>query len=140
MNGTLMGAIVIVVAFLLIVVIMNWEFLSPDVEHANIQFKHFAEMYWVNPNKWQFHKRTVVYNFDTVLGFNLIDRVKYSLWRKHLISERKKNDFNRDVLAVVQDCKKDIDKLEKDAEEEIEKAKEITERINEHWKRNGGNN
>ena len=112
---------------------------------AYLKFNEWKKYYALAPDEWELiwfaPKRTIKDRqglWDTVyINFGFIGNIRYVLFKHNMENKYKKNkatqssqDNLRYVLEAVQ---RDIDKIQKKAEEEINKAKEETDKIRESY-------
>lgn len=112
---------------------------------THLKFKEWEKYYILAPDEWRllwFAPRRFITdkfgNRDTVcINFGFIGNIRYVLFKHNMDNKYEKNksaqrsqDNLRYILEAVQG---DIDKLQKQAEEEINKAKEETDKIRESY-------
>ena len=112
---------------------------------AHLKFNEWKKYYILAPDKWRltwFAPRRFITDKhgtrDTVyINFGFIGNIRYVLFKHNMDNKYEKNksaqhsqDNLRYVLEAVQG---DIDKIQKKAEEEINKAKEETDKIRESY-------
>ena len=95
-----------------------------------LKFNQFKKFYSINPGKYDLCDYTVIRRdsyksgFPThVIKFNIIDTLRYMHFRKEIEKNRANDYMNnkmKEYLSFVQD---DIDELNQEAQEAIEKAK-----------------
>lgn len=108
---------------------------------AHLKFNEWKKYYVLAPDEWELRwfapRRTIRDKkgvWDTVyINFGFIGNIKYVFFKHNMKKRRKKDktvqnsqDSLRYILEAVQG---DIDKIQKKAEEEINKAKEETDKI-----------
>lgn len=99
-----------------------------------IKYKDFMNIYKINPKKYTLMDNYVrIYGRDIGFSFGFFDYYKYKLFRKRKskIEERKAiNKKQQEMLKVIiQEVEKDIDTYKNKSKDEIEQAREITEKI-----------
>ena len=95
-----------------------------------LKFSQFKKFYSINPGKYDLWDHTVIRRdsyksgFPTYrIKFNIIDTLRYMHFRKEIEKNRANDYMNnkmKEYLSLVQD---DIDELNQEAQEAIEKAK-----------------
>ena len=116
-----------------------------NINWTHLKFNEWKKYYILAPDKWRllwFAPRRFITdkfgNRDTVcINFGFIGNIRYVLFKHNMDNKYEKNksaqrsqDNLRYILEAVQG---DIDKLQKQAEEEINKAKEETDKIRESY-------
>lgn len=112
---------------------------------ARLKFKDWKKYYTLAPNEWNLkwfapsrtiRKENVVWDF-VYINFGFIGNIKYVFFKYNMKNKRKKDvilqnsqDSLRYVLEAVQG---DIDKIQKKAEEETNKAKKEIEKVRESY-------
>lgn len=108
---------------------------------AHLKFNDWKKYYILAPDKWELlwfaPKRTVRTKnqvWDTVyINFGFIGNIRYIFFKYNMNNKRKKDELlqnSQDSLRyILEAVQGDIDKIQKEAEEEINKAKEETDKI-----------
>ena len=111
---------------------------------AYLKFNDWKKYYILAPNEWKltwFAPKRVIRDkngsWDEVyINFGFIGNIKYVFFKYDMKNRQKKEKFNKNsqdnlryVLEVVQG---DIDKIQKEAEEEINKAAETSKKVKEN--------
>ena len=112
---------------------------------AHLKFNEWKKYYVLAPYEWEltwFAPKRTIRNKNGVwdmvyINFGLIGNIRYVFFKYNMKNRRKKNktiqnsqDSLRYILEAVQG---DIDKIQKKAEEEINKAKKETDKIRESY-------
>ena len=97
-----------------------------------LKFSQFKKFYSINPRKYNLWTYTVVrrdgFKSGYVIKFNIIDTFRYIHFKKQIEKNRDNECMNnkmKEYLSLVQD---DIDELNQEAQEAIEKAKREVEK------------
>ena len=127
--------------------IIDWikEYRKDWHSWTHLKFNDWKKYYVLALDEWELTwfapKRTVRdnkgYRNTVYIDFGFIGNIRYVLFKHNMENRRRKNkaaqssqDNLRYVLEAVQ---RDIDKIQKQAEEEINKAKEETDKIRESY-------
>ena len=99
-------------------------------QYLQLKFSQFKKFYSINPGKYDLCDHTVIRRDSYrngfpkyVIKFNIIDTLRYMHFKKEIEKNRANDYMNnkmKEYLSFVQD---DIDELNQEAQEAIEKAK-----------------
>ena len=127
--------------------IIDWikEYRKDWRSWTHLKFNEWKKYYILAPDEWElawFAPKRVIRDkhgtWDTIyINFGFIGNIRYVFFKHNMENKRRKDkaaqssqDNLRYVLEAVQ---RDIDKIQKQAEEEINKAKEETDKIRESY-------
>lgn len=127
--------------------IIDWikEYRKDWHSWTHLKFNEWKKYYILAPDEWEltwFAPKRVIRDkhgtWDTIyINFGFIGNIRYVFFKHNMENKRRKDkaaqssqDNLRYVLEAVQ---RDIDKIQKQAEEEINKAKEETDKIRESY-------
>lgn len=112
---------------------------------AHLKFNDWKKYYILAPDEWELTwfapKRTIRDKngvWDMVyINFGFIGNIKYVFFKYDMKNRRKKEKFNKNsqdsLRYILEAVQGDIDKIQKKAEEEINKAKKETDKIRESY-------
>lgn len=112
-----------------------------DDQCIELDYKHWEEIYFVNPDRWDIWERGPIY--DTWLGsskkiicFSPLDFIRYkSFYRAYYKGIKKKdkerkNDFmKKQTIAFIEEVEKDIQKQKEEAERRIQEARNLASKV-----------
>lgn len=109
----------------------EWEYIK---NLPKIKYKDFINIYKINPKKYTLMDNHVrIYGRDIGFSFSFFDYYKYKFFikRKSKIEEKDvRNKKKQKMLkSIILEVEKDIETYKKKSKDEIEQAREITERI-----------
>lgn len=104
------------------------------MELPKIKYKYFINMYKINKKKYILNDEFVkIYGKDVAFSFSFFDYYRYVLFRREesKAKEEEYRDIERQRMlkSIIQEVEKDIETYKKKSKDEIEQAREITERI-----------
>lgn len=121
-----------------------WKFIAyvcyrggiPSKKSTKMKWKMIKDIYKVNPDRWHYEYlnykdfyKQLTYDNDTVIVLSFF---AYQLLRfyflKNCLSESK-IESNENLKRVLRNAQKDIDNKKKEAEQQIETAREINEQV-----------
>ena len=112
---------------------------------AHLKFNEWKKYYILAPDEWRltwFAPKRVIRDkmdlWDTVyINFGFIGNIRYVLFKHNMDNKYEKNkaaqNSQNNLRYVLEAVQGDIDKIKKKAEEEINKAKEETDKIRESY-------
>lgn len=136
------------ILYLLFVMILSafniflWPVEDEDNHHPKLSYKQFIDYYWINPDKWILYDNYVQYNYYNYrtksFSFSFVDQIKYQKFKRNIEKTKKKMEWskahNESYRILLEGVQKDIDKLRKQSEDELNQAtktmKEVKERLN----------
>ena len=92
-------------------------------QYLQLKFSQFKKFYAINPNSYKLHDYVVSKGGICVIKFNLIDTLRYIHFKKQIEKNKanaRMDNRMKEYLCAVQH---DIDELNQEAQEAIEKAK-----------------
>ena len=92
-------------------------------QYLQLKFSQFKKFYAINPNSYKLHDYVASKGGICVIKFNLIDTLRYIHFKKQIEKNRanaRMDNRMKEYLCAVQH---DIDELNQEAQEAIEKAK-----------------
>ena len=125
----------------------NWikEFHKDWHRWAHLKFSEWKKYYVLTPEEWELRwfapRRTIRDKYGTLdtvyINFGFIGNIRYVFFKHNIKDKRRKNEIaenSQDNLRyILEAIQGDIDKVRKKAEEEINKAKEETDKIRESY-------
>ena len=92
-------------------------------QYLQLKFSQFKKFYEINPSSYKLHDYVASKGGICVIKFNLIDTLRYIHFKKQIEKNKanaRMNNRMKEYLCAVQH---DIDELNQEAQEAIEKAK-----------------
>ena len=92
-------------------------------QYLQLKFSQFKKFYAINPSSYKLHDYVASKGGICVIKFNLVDTLKFIHFKKQIEKNRanaRMNNRMKEYLCAVQH---DIDELNQEAQEAIEKAK-----------------
>ena len=92
-------------------------------QYLQLKFSQFKKFYAINPNSYKLHDYVASKGGICVIKFNLIDTLRYIHFKKQIEKNKanaRMDNRMKEYLCAVQH---DIDELNQEAQEAIEKAK-----------------
>lgn len=99
----------------------------------------FRKIYKINPNKWSFKEkyademRHLYYDEHTRVKLSFLAFLWFLYYQATKTTQEKKRNHRNAMIAILSDCQKDIERLKKRSEQEIQLAIKKQKEIFERW-------
>ena len=109
--------------FCMTTLLYDWDNYSRD--YIRMKFKTFLSFYAINPDRWRLYCDCIEYcPNNTSFGFNLIDWVRYKIWKRRLNKWRTKQEHLKKYQSTLELIKKDLEKFTRENDEMMKRETE----------------
>lgn len=101
----------------------DWDNYSRD--YIRMKFKTFLSFYVINPDRWRLYCDYIEYRpNNTSFGFNLIDWVRYKIWKMRLNKWQTKQEHLKKYQYTLELIKKDLEQFTRENDEMMKRETE----------------
>ena len=119
----ILAVIILIIFIYLFRIMLDMDSAVDRDQYLQLKFSQFKKFYAINPSSYKLHDYVASKGGICVIKFNFIDTLRYIHFKKQIEKNRanaRMNNRMKEYLCAVQH---DIDELNQEAQEAIEKAK-----------------
>ena len=124
----ILAVIILIIFIYLFRIMLDMDSAVDRDQYLQLKFSQFKKFYAINPNSYKLHDYVASKGDICVIKFNLIDTLRYIHFKEQIEKNKanaRMNNRMKEYLCAVQH---DIDELNQEAQEAMERAKREVEK------------
>ena len=121
--GCILAVIIFIIFIFLFGIILDVNSAVDRDQYLQLKFSQFKKFYAINPSSYKLHDYVASKGGICVIKFNFIDTLRYIHFKEQIEKNKANARMNNKMKEYLCDVQHDIDELNQEAQEAIEKAK-----------------